>query len=34
MFTLEKFNVFLGTIAGLLTITHLTITIVKAIRKK
>lgn len=34
MFTLEKFNVLLGTIAGVLTIAHLTITIFKALKKK
>lgn len=34
MFTLEKFNAFLGTVAGLLTVTHLSIQIFKALRRK
>ncbi len=33
-FTAEKLNVYLGTLIALLTITHLTILIVKSLRKK
>jgi hypothetical protein len=33
MFTLEKFNVLLGTLVGVLTLVHLGIQIVKHLRK-
>jgi hypothetical protein len=34
MFTVERLNVYLGTLIALLTITHLCIQIVKSLRKK
>ena len=33
MFTLERFNVLLGTMVGLLTLVHLVIQILKSLRK-
>lgn len=34
MITIEQLNVYLGTLIALLTVTHLTILIVKSLRKK